>query len=72
MESKKDEGRVNHLCTDPFCMKDEGGSQGRMKVESTNLCIDSYCKQVRMKVESTTFLTDPCNIKDDGGVSQLL
>jgi hypothetical protein len=43
-----------------------------MKVESTNLCIDSYCKQVRMKVESTTFLIDPCYIKDDGGVSQLL
>jgi hypothetical protein len=29
-----------------------------MKVESTNLCIDSYCIQVRMKVESTNRCID--------------
>jgi hypothetical protein len=43
-----------------------------MKVESTNLCIDSYCIQVRMKVESTTFWIDPCYMKNEDGVNQPL
>jgi hypothetical protein len=41
-----------------------------MKVESTNLRIDSYYIQIRMKGKSSYFWIDPYCMKDDGGVKE--